>query len=123
MVDSRVQTRTWDMTHLGVMTHGYPDGGYAVKRHLWHVTDCTPLCTCTPPRVCDTGVALFGGYPEGPHRGPQGGSPDDQSEGLQIRRIGVPDGLGGTEVHIHDMDTPSHYMSSSTTRRVPQDCP
>ena len=62
------------MTHLGVLTHGYPDGGYAVKRHLWHVTDCTPLCTCTPPVVCDTGVALFGGVPEGPHRGPQGGS-------------------------------------------------
>ena len=73
--------------------------------------------------VCDTGVALFGGVPEGPHRGPQGGSPYDQSEGLQIRRIGVPDGLGGTEVHIQDMDHQSHYMTSSTTRRVSQDCP
>ena len=83
MVDSMVQTRTWDMTHLGVMTHGYPDGGYAVKRHLWHVTDCTPLCTCTPPVVCDTGVALFGGVPEGPHRVPREGP---QMTSLRVSR-------------------------------------
>jgi hypothetical protein len=73
--------------------------------------------------VCSTGIALFRRVPKGPNRGPQGGSPDDRSEGLQISRIRVPDGLGGTEVHMTMMDTPSHCMSSSTTRRVSQGCP
>lgn len=73
--------------------------------------------------MCGTGVALFGGVPKGPHRGPREGPQYDQSEGLQIRRIGVPDGLGGTEVHIQDMDHQSHYISNSTTRRVYQGCP
>ncbi len=73
--------------------------------------------------MCSTGITLFQRVPKGPNRGPQDGSPDDRSEGLQISRIRVPDGLGGTEVHITMMDTPSHYISSSTTRRVSQDCP
>ena len=51
------------------------------------------------------------GSPIGSPDGPSEGSPYDQSEGLQIRRIGVPDGLGGTEVHGTTMDTPSHCIS------------
>ena len=73
--------------------------------------------------MCNTGITLFQRVPKGPNRGPQGGSPDDRSEGLQISRIRVPDGLGGVEVHITMMDHHSHYMSSSTTRRVSEGCP